>query len=633
MLRAISTSVYTALVRSEALAAKYRLRGIIDGREAVIELDEGCYSVGSSRRSDIHIPMTGVSRHHARLQVSQGSLRVEDLGSTNGTSVNGVRVHEGEVPVGSELRVGPVRLLVEAALPDEPQLAIVLERQRLAPEASSTRSIFRPDRTTLLLDEHDPVLAARWLACIEEFLVRLGSGRGDDLAAALATLGASLSITGACLVQWSEQGEPLALGAFGELHESLRYDEARRLTDAQDGYGTGYFDSAPPLAVALSARPGRALLGLMVWGDVRGWRSSGRLLQMLLRVIEHRRGGPLGDEPRAPVRVAAYPELVFPGRYRPCTSPAMASVYTQMRTLLHGDVPVLLSGETGVGKQTLARILHDSSDRSHRSLQAIDCAAIAPEMLEVELFGAAPGAIAGVDGRPGKFHLAGGGTLFLDQIDAMAPALQAKLSRVLQHKVIQPVGGEAQPVDVRVIAGAHVDLTQQMEEGLLRSDLYYRLAGCVIEVPPLRACAEDIPGLVEHFLVRFAGEAGVHIRGLTRSAMRVLTSYGWPGNIRELEHVIRRVAYLSADGEVVDVRRLPRWLHDPRPAADMMARLMAELTSLELSPFLAETEERLIREALHRTGGNEIEASQLLGLSHGDLDKKMKRFHIESKAS
>lgn len=611
----------------------YRLRGTIDGREAVIELDEGRYSVGSSRASDIHIPMTGVSRHHARLQVSRGSLRIEDLGSTNGTSVNGVRVHEGEVPVGAELRVGPVRLRVEAAIPDEPRLAIVIEKEPPALAPSTTQARFQPDRTTLLLDEHNPFLAAYWMSCVETFLVRLGSGRGDDLTAGLATLGASLSLTGACLVQWSEQGEPLALGSFGELHQSLTHDEARRLTGAQDGYGTGFLDSVPPLGVALSARAGRAALGLMIWGDFKGWRSSGRLLEMLLRIIEHGRRSPLGDEPRAPVRAAAYPELVFPAGYRPCTSPAMAAVYTQMRALLRGDVPVLISGETGVGKQTLARIVHDSSDRSQRSLQAIDCAAVAPELLEAELFGAAPGALADMDGRPGKFHLAEGGTLFLDQVDVMSPALQAKLSRVLQQKEIQPVGGQAQPIDVRVIAAAHVDLTRYMEEGLLRSDLYYRLAGCVIDVPPLRACAEDIPVLVEHFLVRFAGEAGVHIRGLTMSAMRILTAYGWPGNIRELEHVIRRMAYLSADGEVVDVRRLPRWLHDPRSTTDMMERLMAELTSLELSPFLEAIEERLLREALHRTGGDKVEASQLLGLSLGDLDKKMKRFHIEGKAS
>jgi transcriptional regulator with AAA-type ATPase domain len=609
----------------------YRLRGTIDGREAVIELDEGRYSVGSSRSSDIHIPMTGVSRHHARLQVSRGSLRIEDLGSTNGTSINGVRVHEGEVPVGAELRVGPVRLRVEAAVPDEPRLAIVIENEPLARASSSTLSISQPDQTTMMLDEHDPIVAARWLACIEAFLARIGAGRGDDLGAALATLGASLSVTGARLVQWSEHGEPLVLGSFGAQHESLTHDEALRLAGAADGHGAGSFDGAPPLAVALSARAGRGLLGLMVWGDFPRQRSSGRLLEMLLRVIEHGRRSPLGDEPRPPARVAAYPELVFPAGYRPCTSPAMVAVYTQMRTLLHGDVPVLLSGETGAGKQALARILHASSDRGHRPLQAIDCAAVAPALLEIELFGAAPGA--GMDGRPGKFHLAEGGTLFLDQLDALPPALQAKLSRALQLRAIQPVGGQPQPIDVRVIAAAHVDLTQQMEEGLLRSDLYYRLAGCVIEVPPLRACAGDIPGLVEHFLIRFAGEAGVHLRGLTTGAMRVLTAYGWPGNVRELERVIRRVAYLSADGEIVDVRRLPRWLHEPRSAADTMARLMTELTSLELSPFLAGIEARLIREALHRAGGNKADASRLLGLSHGDLDQKMKQFHIEGKAS
>jgi DNA-binding NtrC family response regulator len=154
-------------------------------------------------------------------------------------------------------------------------------------------------------------------------------------------------------------------------------------------------------------------------------------------------------------------------------------------------------------------------------------------------------------------------------------------------------------------------------------------------VPPLRACPEDIPALVEHFLRRFTSEVGVRIRGVTMGALRLFTSYAWPGNVRELEHVIRRLVYMSTDGEIVDARRLPHWLHDARPSADAaesgdpVERLVAGLESLELAPLVQAIEKRLILEAKQRTGGKKIEACRVLGLSRNGLDKKLERYAIE----
>jgi transcriptional regulator with PAS, ATPase and Fis domain len=290
---------------------------------------------------------------------------------------------------------------------------------------------------------------------------------------------------------------------------------------------------------------------------------------------------------------------------------------------------VLISGETGVGKEMVARILHESSDRGQRPFVAINCAAIPSELLEAEMFGIEKGVATGVEARPGKFQLAEGGTLFLDEIGEMAPALQAKLLRALQQKEIHPVGGRPRPSDVRVVAATNVDLARHMEDRALRSDLYYRLAGCLLEVPPLRTCAEDIPALVEHFLRRFAGEVGVGIRGLTMRALRILSSYDWPGNIRELEHAIRRVVYRSSDGEVIDTRHLPRWLHQERPAVDPVARLIAEVPSLELKSLVESIERGLIVEAIRRTGGKKVEMCKLLDLSRNGLDKEFERYNIE----
>jgi transcriptional regulator with PAS, ATPase and Fis domain len=308
----------------------------------------------------------------------------------------------------------------------------------------------------------------------------------------------------------------------------------------------------------------------------------------------------------------------------------MTALYAQMRALLRGDLPVLINGETGVGKEMIARILHESSERSQRPFVAVNCAAIPAELLESEMFGIEQGVATGVKARPGKFRLAEGGTLFLDEIGEMAPSLQAKLLRVLQQKEIQPLGGQPRAIDVRVIAATNVDLTRHVAAGALRADLYYRLAGCVLDVPPLRACAEDIPALVEYFLRRFASDVGVRIRGLTVGALRALTSYPWTGNIRELEHLIRRIVYMSTDGEVIDIGRLPRGWLEPRAHGDRVSRLLEGLECLELGPLVDAVEEHLIREALRRAGGKKVEARRLLGLSRNGLDSKMKRLGIEA---
>jgi transcriptional regulator with AAA-type ATPase domain len=605
----------------------YRLRGKIGRHEKVIELVEGRYSVGSSRQAQLHFPFAGVSREHAVLEVTKDELRVKDLGSTNGTLVNGERVQEAEIAMGAELRLGPVRLRAEAIRP-ESRLAILLDQPLASLESSTVLSIFDVDKSTLFLGEDGAGQAARWLTCIEGFLERLEAARGDDLGPALDGLGRMLLATGCCVVQWTEQGEPLVLGSWGELHESPSHREARRLTGGKDGHGAGFFDTSPPLSLAVSTRQGRPTLGLMIWGEFPGRLGSSQLLQILLRIIEHGRRGPFDDGALEPVHSAEHPELVFPPGYRPGTSPAMTALYKQMRALLRGDMPVLINGETGVGKEMVARILHDSSARRHGPFIPINCAAVPANLLEAEMFGIERGVATGVEARPGKFQLADGGTLFLDEIGEMPPALQAALLRALQEKEIQPVGGKPRAVDVRVISATNVDLAQHLGGGALRRDLFHRLGG-VLEVPPLRACTDDIQGLVEHFLRRFAGEVGVRIRGLTVGAMQILGSYDWPGNIRELEHVICRLVYMSADGEIIDTRHVRRLLREKRPTVDPVARLIAESPSLEMKPLVEMIEKALIIEAARRTGGVKVAMCEKLGLSRNGLDNMLKRYQID----
>ena len=296
----------------------------------------------------------------------------------------------------------------------------------------------------------------------------------------------------------------------------------------------------------------------------------------------------------------------------------MAALYGQMRALLRGRLSVLIHGETGVGKELIARILRNSSDRAAGPFVTINCAAIPRDLLEAEM--------TGVEKRTGVFQHAEGGTLFLDEVGELAPALQAKLLRALQEKEIRPLGGRSRKVDVRVLAATNLDPQDQLADRRLRSDLYYRLAGGVLAVPPLRRRRDDIPDLVRHFLARAAEEAGVRLRGMTATAVARLQAYDWPGNVRELEHEMQLVAYRSHHGEVIDVAALDPRIRSPVPRTEAA---VAGMDSLALAPRVEALERALIREALVRTAGRQGEAALLLGISRNGLAKKLKRLGLK----
>jgi transcriptional regulator with PAS, ATPase and Fis domain len=305
----------------------------------------------------------------------------------------------------------------------------------------------------------------------------------------------------------------------------------------------------------------------------------------------------------------------------------MTSVYGQMVPLLQGDLPVLILGETGVGKELLSRILHDSSSRRKGPFVAVNCAAIPAELLEAEMFGIGKGVATGVVERQGKFQLAEKGTLFLDEIGDMPLELQAKLLRAVQEKEIHPVGSRPVPVDIRIVTATNSDLQRRMEEGRFRRDLYYRVAGYVLDVPPLRRRKEDIPVLVEGFVRHFAQETGKSIRGVTVRALRAVVEYDWPGNVRELEHEVRRIVYLCPDGGAIDSLMLSPHVVAP-PATRAAAETEPSDGSLSLEEHTAALETRLIREALARARGNRTQAAKLLGISRNGLAIKMERLGI-----
>ncbi|MBN9661715.1 MAG: sigma-54-dependent Fis family transcriptional regulator [Acidobacteria bacterium] len=294
---------------------------------------------------------------------------------------------------------------------------------------------------------------------------------------------------------------------------------------------------------------------------------------------------------------------------------------------------VLLCGESGVGKDLIARAIHHHSPRSAHPFVKINCTAIPENLMESELFGYEKGAFTGAaTSKPGKFEQAEGGTVFLDEIGDVPTAVQVKLLRILQEREFERLGSnKTRQIDVRVIAATNVDLRRALEEGNFREDLYYRLNVFPLTIPPLRERAEDIPVLAESFVRKFARELGSQVEGISEAASQKLMAYHWPGNVRELENAIER-SLLYATGILLQPEDI-RLDHAPRRAvpgnggngngAAVVNDFLPEGVSLE------EHEQQLIREALRRAAGNKSQAARLLGLSRNALRYRLSQMGLE----
>jgi DNA-binding NtrC family response regulator len=291
---------------------------------------------------------------------------------------------------------------------------------------------------------------------------------------------------------------------------------------------------------------------------------------------------------------------------------------------------VLLCGESGVGKDLIARAIHHHSPRASQPFVKINCTAIPENLMESELFGYEKGAFTGAAAaKPGKFEQADGGTVFLDEIGDVPPAIQVKLLRILQEREFERLGSnKTRQIDVRVVAATNVDLRRALEEGNFREDLYYRLNVFPITIPPLRERREDIPALVVLFLAKFAAEQGTPVKAIADGAMKKLMEYFWPGNVRELENVIERSLVLAA-GSTLQPEDI-RLDHAPSRAMKHEANsngngdaFLPEGVSLE------QHEQSLIREALRRAGGNKSQAARLLGLTRNALRYRLSQMGLQ----
>ncbi len=300
----------------------------------------------------------------------------------------------------------------------------------------------------------------------------------------------------------------------------------------------------------------------------------------------------------------------------------MQAVLALVERVAPTNSTVLLGGESGVGKDLIARAIHQHSHRASGPFIKINSTAIPENLLESELFGYEKGAFSGATtSKPGKFELADKGTLFLDEIGDIPPAIQVKLLRVLQEREFERLGGtKTLKVDVRLIAATNRDLRAALEDGTFREDLYYRLNVVAIDIPPLRDHKEDIPALANFFLEKFSRESGKPVRGLTSAAMKLLMDFHWPGNVRELENILERGVTLSSSS-MLDVADIHLDSAPAHPAAGSATALPDGMT-------LDQWEDQAIREALRRANGNKSQAARSLGLSRNALRYRLSKIGV-----
>lgn len=636
--------------------SSYRLVGEIGGRHRSFLLSHGETCLGSSTDSDLVIPAAGVSRRHLLLRVEPTSgnsepgaetgVEIVDRGSKNGTFVDGRRIETATLKPGQTLTVGPVELTLERVAAGDAILAIAAPRTPL-PSATGATAPSRTGGSTVLFPSLAPPVLRRWLAALDRAIDSLDheAGQPADRSPALAAVLRELGAEGACLVRregdrlhvLAAAGAVARLGLTDRLRSALL--EARRQSlgagAAEESFGleeaganleeTAAGESAPLTwwseGPCEEAGPGGRALA--VAGDFPGRAASQPLLRMLARIL----GPPSPADPsrrRGRSSGSAPPPLRFPDGYVVGEAPAMRHLYARLHRVAGGADPVLIAGETGAGKEPLARILHDSSPLRDGPCVTINCAAIPAELLEAELFGVAAGTATGVSARRGHFAAARGGTLVLDEIGELPLALQAKLLRAIDNREIPRLGGGIEKAEVRVVALTNRELAAEVEAGRFRADLYFRIATHELRVPPLRQRPEDVPALVERFLARAADEPGPTPAGVTAAALDRLLAYSWPGNVRELANEVRRLIAACCDGEPIDSQMLSPAIRCA-PERDCTAAGAAGT----LAERIEALERRAIEEALEATGGNRTQAADRLGLHRNSLAAKLDRLGID----
>jgi len=617
-----------------------------DNLQQVITVEGDSITVGRGQDCEIRIDDPLASRHHCRLERLGNEVFLVDLDSRNGTWIEGDQIERLPISASDVIRVGSTTLRIAGGLADRLASMESTQTQQTPREQDMLQTLLAVSRTleqeeriersaALLVD------AAVTLTRAERgFLFLLEEGRS------------SLSLAR----NFAREPVPAPETKFSRtlLEKALKTKKPILLQDAaSDGEFAGVESIsdlglrsvlAVPLlyhgtvlgvlavdhrltAAAFQAHDADLLGGLAGLASAHLGAAHERVAMGKLKRKNTRLQRQLGKrttpEKAADLETAGGPG--FAGLVG--TSPAMQKLYGEMERILESNASVVVEGESGTGKELVARALHFHSRLADRAFVVENCGALPDTLLESELFGHVKGAFTGANrDRKGRFEEADGGTMFLDEVGEMSPAMQQRLLRVLQEGEIRPVGSnEVRHVDVRVIAATNIDLQAKVQNGKFREDLYYRLKVISLQLPPLRERADDVVLLAEHFLSMEAADAGKEIRTLDAAARKGLEDYAWPGNVRELRNEMRRLTLLGEDEVKFDElspgiqENLHQNLGDPGPEFPLPDRVRA-------------LEVRAIEAAIAKEPGNRSRAAKALGITRFALLRKIEKYGLLEKA-
>ncbi len=610
----------------------------------------GTFGVGRSPKNRIVLPDDLCSRDHAEVSYADGSWYVRDLDSLNGTRVNGKPVRgDLEIDSGDEVQFGRSKFLFVhnlselPGLPQTPGRALE-EAVRITKRTSKTRYLTPPQEDTD--DDHTFVEATpeRAVATLYRLALDMGSAKSvEELAEAVlaglfsgvpAENGAVMAVKPGreleLLAHRSRDGTIRTFHKASQLvssevldgREAIRADNV--LNDPQYSSRDSIRDLKAGSLICVPVIEDEAVIGLIhlytsvshhfTDDDLEYAVAVGR--QMGSSWAQLRRQDALTNTNRE-LRAVLQLESELVG-----ASDALKVIESQMSRVAGTSATVLIRGESGSGKELVARAIHNTSPRRDGPFVTLNCAAITESLLESELFGHERGAYTGATEKMiGKFEAANHGTIFLDEIGEMPLSTQSKFLRVLEGHPFERLGGNNQiKVDVRVVAATNRPLEQGVREGTFRKDLFYRLQVVEIRVPPLRDRLDDVPTLAEHFLKKFTRETGRRIKGFTPEAVAKLQNYAWPGNVRELRNVIERAVALSEKSQL-DSQDL--WLTSLDPTSSGSHPVLYRPQSLE------EVEKRHIRETLKHTEWNKSRAAEILEIERSTLDRKIKAYGLK----
>jgi DNA-binding NtrC family response regulator len=579
------------------------------GRVLRFELPLGHVRLGSAPDNDLCIPFPGISRRHAQIERTEHGALIRDLGSKNLLMVDGVAVTMAELPLNATLRVGRATLSLEEARTADLQIAFEVAETDVHSPSEETcteheASTGGPAAALQLVRDYEGMSHRVFLRTLS---TRLNEAR-EVLSAETLALGS-----------WTEDGRTCFRSIAGSIPDD---DVLRRI--------------APGKRKRLSIRRQSENVVEAIRG--RRWcmavfERGQRPPQWQIDFIEYLACKSLGPESE-PAAAGASPDVPLPVPESMVigSSARMRTAMDQLRATAGSDLDVLLTGETGTGKELFARLVHAAGKYTSGPFVAINCAAIPSELLEAELFGVHGRVATGVDPRSGRFAQAEGGSLFLDEIGELPDRLQAKLLRVLQEREILPLGAALpRPIHLRVIAASNRNLLHLSREGAFRPDLYYRLSALRFDLPALRDRREDIPGLTLAFANEAAARQHKNVRGLSRAALAALIGYDWPGNIRELRNQVQRAMLICEPNGILDASHF-ELEPPPNPPPCAPEAVAAQAVPIELlAPLQLQVEslERdVISRALARCNGNRSAAARLLGITRNGLALKSRRLGL-----